>query len=97
MDFTLQYVPEVGEIIHLSVAILILVDFTLQYMLLQAAWDYGMEVAILILVDFTLQYVEVVWDYRGSLCRNPYFSGLYLAIKKLRKWKEMKIESQSLF
>ena len=39
-------------------------------------------VAILILVDFTLQSNEYSWlFFDGQERRNPYFSGLYLAIK----------------
>ncbi len=63
-----------------DVAILILVDFPLQFENAVEIWT-AMGVAILILVDFPLQYMNNFGEETFKPCRNPYFSGLSLAMQ----------------
>ena len=65
------------------VAILILLELTLQY---KEAYKvrFPKEVAILILLELTLQFALVVEKKKYIICRNPYFIGINSAISMMR-------------
>ncbi len=81
-----------------KVAILILLELTLQYMEKSTKKVIAYGVAILILLELTLQFIYKELELEDvEKCRNPYFIGINSAIYPALMHTRHLIKSQSLF